>query len=135
MESIKKKNALFFGDKTQIEYVYSEETTQKLHDALNFKTDKVISKNETEKYRDILSETDYIFTTWGMPHFEREEIREYLPKLKAVFYAAGSVQHFAKEFLAENIAVFSAWAEVRRSLKKILQKRCAPFPQELQSLM
>ena len=135
MENIKKKNALFFGDKAQIEYVYSEETTQKLHDALNFETDKVISKNETEKYRDILSETDYIFTTWGMQHFEREEIRKYLPKLKAVFYAAGSVQHFAKEFLAENIAVFSAWAEVRRSLKKILQRRCAPFPQELQSLM
>jgi phosphoglycerate dehydrogenase-like enzyme len=110
MENIKKKNAVFFGDKAQMEYVYSKDTVKKLHDDLDFETDKVISKNEAEEYRDILSETDYIFTTWGMPHFERKEIRKYLPKLKAVFYAAGSVQHFAKEFLDENIAVFSAWA-------------------------
>lgn len=106
----KKKNAVFFGDKSQKEYVYSPDMTKKLCCALNFETDEVISKSEMEKHRDILSKTEYIFTTWGMPHFEREEIRKYLPNLKAVFYAAGSVQHFAREFLDENIAVFSAWA-------------------------
>ena len=39
-----------------------------------------------------------------------EEIKEYLPNLKAVFYAAGSVQSFARPFLNCGVRVFSAWA-------------------------
>ena len=39
-----------------------------------------------------------------------EQIAEYLPSLKAVFYAAGSVQAFARPFLNRGIQVFSAWA-------------------------
>ena len=104
------KNALFFGDAGRIEYVYSPAVIDKLHAALCFETDAVIPKRDMETYRDVLSRADYLFTTWGMPHFEKEEIREYLPNLKAVFYGAGSVQHFAREFLEEGIAVFSAWA-------------------------
>ena len=104
------KNALFFGDAGRIEYVYSDEVIARLHGALCFETDAVIPKRDMETYRNVLSRADYLFTTWGMPHFEKEEIREYLPNLKAVFYGAGSVQHFAREFLEEGIAVFSAWA-------------------------
>ncbi|MBO7405303.1 MAG: hydroxyacid dehydrogenase [Clostridia bacterium] len=104
------KNALFFGDAGRIGYVYSDEVIARLHGALCFETDAVIAKRDMEAYRDVLSRADYLFTTWGMPHFEKEEIREYLPNLKAVFYGAGSVQHFAREFLEEGIAVFSAWA-------------------------
>ena len=104
------KNALFFGDAGRIGYVYSPEVIEKLHAALCFETDHVISKRELAEYRDVLSRADYLFTTWGMPHFEKEEIREYLPNLKAVFYGAGSVQHFAREFIEEGVAVFSAWA-------------------------
>jgi phosphoglycerate dehydrogenase-like enzyme len=110
MDRNEKKNAVFFGDKSQIKYVYSADTVKKLSEIVNFDTDEVISPAEAEANKEILSKTDYIFTTWGMPHFERKEIREYLPRLKAVFYAAGSVQHFAREFLDENVAVFSAWA-------------------------
>ena len=56
------------------------------------------------------SDVDYVFSTWGMPHFTEEEIKENLPSLKAVFYAAGSVQGFAREFLNCGVKVFSAWA-------------------------
>ncbi|MBQ3815102.1 MAG: hydroxyacid dehydrogenase [Clostridia bacterium] len=104
------KHALFFGDAGRIGAVYSPEILEKLHAVLCFETDDVVTKRSLDEYRDILSRADYLFTTWGMPHFEREEIREYLPNLKAVFYGAGSVQHFAREFLEEGIAVFSAWA-------------------------
>lgn len=55
-------------------------------------------------------DTEYIFSTWGMPALTEEEIKRYLPKLKAVFYAAGTVQSFARAFLNCNIRVFSAWA-------------------------
>ena len=51
----------------------------------------------------------YIFSTWGMPSLSEEEIRRCFPALKAVFYAAGSVQHFARPFLNCGVRVFSAW--------------------------
>ncbi|MBQ7322741.1 MAG: hydroxyacid dehydrogenase [Clostridia bacterium] len=58
-----------------------------------------------EKYRDV----EYIFSTWGMPKLSEEEIRTCLPSLRAVFYAAGSVQAFAREHFASGVRVFSAW--------------------------
>lgn len=56
-----------------------------------------------------LREVEAIFSTWGMPSCTEAEIREYLPKLKYVFYAAGSVQSFARPFLNSGVRVFSAW--------------------------
>ena len=56
------------------------------------------------------ADTEYIFSTWGMPAFTEEEIKAYLPSLKAVFYGAGSVQGFARPFLNSGVKVFSAWA-------------------------
>lgn len=55
-------------------------------------------------------DTEYIFSTWGMPGFTEDEIKENFPSLKAVFYAAGSVQEFARSFLICGVKVFSAWA-------------------------
>ncbi len=56
------------------------------------------------------SQVEVLFSTWGMPQFSEQEIREYLPELKCVFYAAGSVQWFARPFLDCGVRVFSAWA-------------------------
>lgn len=74
-----------------------------------------LDKNIYSK-RDILDapykfkDTEYIFSTWGMPKFSKEEISECFPLLKCVFYAAGTVQAFARPFLENNVKVFSAWA-------------------------
>ena len=57
-----------------------------------------------------LRRAEYAFSTWGMAKLSEEEIRTYLPNLKAVFYGAGSVQDFARPFLAAGAAVHSAWA-------------------------
>jgi phosphoglycerate dehydrogenase-like enzyme len=38
------------------------------------------------------------------------EIKDYFADLKAVFYAAGTVQQFARPFLSSGVRVFSAWA-------------------------
>lgn len=51
----------------------------------------------------------YIFSTWGMPVFTEEEIAEIFPNLECLFYAAGTVQKFARPFLARGVKVFSAW--------------------------
>lgn len=104
------KKAVFLGLETQITNVYSDDVKAKLFDKLDFPTVHIITKRELNEYRDILREAEYAFSTWGMPSFSREEIREYLPNLKALFYSAGSVQAFAREFLEEGVAVFSAWA-------------------------
>ena len=104
------KNAIFMGLDERVHYVYPDSRIEMLNSELNFPTLHVITKEEIDEYKDILKNTDYIFSTWGMPHFETEEIREYLPNLKAIFYAAGTVQGFAREFLDEGVAVFSAWA-------------------------
>jgi len=56
-----------------------------------------------------LRDTEYIFSTWGMPVLTEQEIREWLPRLKAVFYGAGTVQAFARPFLNCGVKVFSAW--------------------------
>ena len=55
-------------------------------------------------------EVEAVFSTWGMPKLTEEEIEKYLPNLRYVFYAAGTVQAFARPFLNKGIRVFSAWA-------------------------
>ena len=62
--------------------------------------------NVPKKFKD----TEYVFSTWGMPVFTEEEIKRCLPSLKAVFYGAGTVQDFARPFLNCGVRVFSAWA-------------------------
>lgn len=57
-----------------------------------------------------LEEISFLFTTWGMCELTEEEIGRFFPRLECVFYAAGSVQCFAKPFLNLGIRVFSAWA-------------------------
>jgi phosphoglycerate dehydrogenase-like enzyme len=56
------------------------------------------------------ADVEAVFSTWGMPGFSEEEIKACLPALKCVFYAAGSVQAFARPFLHCGVKVFSAWA-------------------------
>ena len=56
-----------------------------------------------------LRDAEAIFSTWGMPACTEEQIHRYLPRVKAVYYAAGSVQGFARPFLRAGVRVFSAW--------------------------
>ena len=58
---------------------------------------------------EIPTDTEIVFSTWGMPCLTEAQIRAYLPRLQAVFYAAGSVQAFARPLLASGVRVFSAW--------------------------
>jgi len=65
----------------------------------------VFTSVRDERLRDV----EAVFSTWGMPVCSEDEIREYLPELKYVFYAAGTVQAFARPFLNCGVKVFSAW--------------------------
>ncbi len=96
---------IFIGADINVNRVYPEETLAALE--AEGAARHVYTKEELLAAP--AEDAEYAFSTWGMPHFTCEEIRTCLPKLKAVFYAAGSVQGFAKEFLACGIKVFSAW--------------------------
>ena len=102
------KKAVLFGNPKQISYVYSRDVLSSLRERLELPEESV-TKAELLTQPSLCQETQYLFTTWGMEHFEQQEIRNLFPSLKAVFYAAGSVQHFAREFLQQGIEVYSAW--------------------------
>lgn len=70
----------------------------------------VVTEDDLEARKEELREVEIIFSTWGMLTLTEEQIEKYLPKLQYVFYAAGSVQFFARPFLHKGIRVFSAWA-------------------------
>ena len=56
-----------------------------------------------------LEDVEVVFSTWGMDGDLARSLAA-LPKLKAFFYAAGSVRHFARPLLDAGVIVVSAWA-------------------------
>ena len=98
--------AIFLCDKkNSVEKVYAE-SFDKLSDVER----RVYTSQELDAEPEKFSEVEYVFSTWGMPSLSEEQIKTSLPSLKCVFYAAGSVQAFARPFLACGVKVFSAWA-------------------------
>ncbi len=102
------KKAVFLGDRGNVTRVY-EKTAEKLCGEVEF-IYPIYDRAELETRRGELSEVAFIFSTWGMWHFSVHEIGELFPSLEAVFYAAGSVKMFAREFIRSGVKVFSAWA-------------------------
>jgi len=100
--------SIFLCDSSYVSLVYPESVKTILKEKAGL-VDKVFTKADIIQGADV-TDTEYIFSTWGMPRFTTEEIRRYFPSLKAVFYAAGTVQGFAREFLECGVRVFSAWA-------------------------
>ncbi|MBR6409905.1 MAG: hydroxyacid dehydrogenase [Clostridia bacterium] len=91
--------------------VYSEETTKRLGEKFGLETDRVYTKEQILADPASFSDVTYVFSTWGMPSFTEDQIRAAFGRnLMAVFYAAGSVQGFARPFLNCGVRVFSAWA-------------------------
>lgn len=104
----KKKAILLTCEEHNASRVYNSRAMSKLNDRYDL-YETVLCKKNIKNHTNACQNAEYIFSTWGMEHFSEEEIKEYFPKAKCLFYAAGSVQHFAKEFLSCNIRVFSAW--------------------------
>lgn len=69
---------------------------------------EILRKEDLPAHKDSLKSVEVIFSTWGMPALDAESL-SFLPKLRAVFYAAGSVKGFAQALLERDIQVCSAW--------------------------
>lgn len=100
----------FIGDANVISTVYTPAVIAALQTEAGLSQSTVLTKDSLKNQPDAAADTAYLFSTWGMPVFTEEEIAAYFPKLKALFYAAGSVQGFARPFLHKGVRVFSAWA-------------------------
>ena len=102
--------AVFMTDTPAVTFhqVYPDVRMEQLR-ALCEISDTVVTSENLEEHKELLAKAEYIFTTWGMLSLTEEQITSLLPNLKAVFYAAGSVQYFARPFLNKGIKVFSAW--------------------------
>ncbi len=99
------KSIFLCNKKNSVEKVYAES-----FDKLPEVERKVYTSAEVIAEPEKFAEVEYVFSTWGMPSMSEEEIKLCFPSLKCVFYAAGSVQAFARPFLACGVKVFSAWA-------------------------
>ncbi len=105
-----KPKAIFAAAEKAIADAYGENTKALLFDALDFlptyyTADALLDGGAHPE----LGEVEYIFSTWGMPAPDEAQVASLFPKLKAIFYAAGTVQAFARPFLARGIKIFSAW--------------------------
>lgn len=104
-----KMKAIFSGLERGVKKVYGKKLINELINIANINPE-VFTKERIESGELDPREVEVVFATWGMQEYTEEEIKEYFPCLKAVFYAAGSVQRFARPFLNCGIKVFSAWA-------------------------
>lgn len=62
---------------------------------------------DMEKLKEPL-DCEFIFSTWYMPSISKDDVKKYFPKLKAIFYSAGTVKQFAEPFLESGIRIFSS---------------------------
>ena len=86
--------------------VYHADTVARLQSLCDLE-DAIYSSADLDA---IPADTEIIFSTWGMPSLTEAQIAQHLPCLQAVFYAAGSVQAFARPFLTRGVKIYSAWA-------------------------
>ncbi len=100
--------AAFIGNEDRISAVYGAGRRQQVEAEFDV-IPGVLSREDVEHKSDDLRDTELLFSTWGMPALSPEQIA-LLPSLKALFYAAGTVQKFARPFLESGVKVFSAWA-------------------------
>jgi len=102
-----KPQAILMGHPEDVKRVYVDSVIDQIK--LFYELyEKVITLDNWDESFEILSKTEVIFSTWGMIKIDEEALSIRLPKLKAVFYAAGSVHSFAKPLLDQGIRIFSA---------------------------
>ena len=101
--------AVFLSNGDAVPRIYPEPVLRELDQLVDL-NHTVLREGDLPRLRGELRDVEAVFTTWGMPQLNEEQIAEYLPNLKVIFYGAGSVQYFARPFLRRGIAVSSAWA-------------------------
>jgi len=101
-------SSVLVGENRFVDKVYTSETIDRIrkHSRL---VEPSFDAGQTKDYEQLLAEAEVIFGTWGMPILN-DEFLELTPKLRAVFYAAGTVKHWVTEATWQRgITICSAW--------------------------
>lgn len=99
------KAAFFCNSAANFDDVYSQAHREELASLADFIPGRITSEN-IDSFD--LSQLEIIFSTWGM-FVPSEEQLDRMVHLKAVFYAAGAVDDFARPFFRRNVRIVSAW--------------------------
>ena len=95
-------------DGFRIRYVFGAGRREQYERVLDL-CPELICRDNLQKHRDFLRETEVMIATWEMPRLSEAEIAEYFPNLKLLIYVAGSVQKFARSYLHRGVRIASAW--------------------------
>ncbi len=102
----RRRQGLFaMQDRLMFDSVWTEQHRSRLREIVDIP--EWIWAGDVCEHQELLANTELLFSTWGMPSLTSREL-DHLPKLKAVFYAAGSVKSFAGPLLERGITVISA---------------------------
>lgn len=103
---------IFLVDKVghEFERVYTPELRRELASFSGMHDVPIVERESLMTLSGRLATVETIFSTWNMPVFSSSEIGALFPRLKSVFYAAGSTKYFAGPYLDRGVKVFSAAA-------------------------
>lgn len=101
------KSALFFDYPASNGEVFTAEARDRIAALTDLYPD-VISAGNFDDHAADLAEVKVIFASWGLIPFKAEHFAA-MPKLKAVFYAAGNVKAFAQPLIDHDVILVSAW--------------------------
>jgi len=100
--------ALLGSSKGNFNLVFDETAKDRLKDL--GECSPLLDKHDFPAHEAFLRDCDVAFSTWGMPELSEEELARWLPNLKFCFYAAGSVQGFARPLLTRGVRLSCAAA-------------------------
>jgi len=100
--------AVFAMDPAALDLVYGPEERRALAELVEFTTDVVITPENWREHSASLHDVEFIFSGWKAPKFDAEFLAA-APKLRAVFYAAGSIRYCVSDaFWNRGIVITSA---------------------------
>ena len=106
----KPKAALVLGKwkREHIDEIYPPSVLRDLENLCDFCCHP-ITPDEMPAHADALAQTELLFSGWGPPRLDRETLNR-MPRLRAVFYGAGSIASLVTEdFWKTDLPVCSAW--------------------------
>jgi phosphoglycerate dehydrogenase-like enzyme len=102
-----KPKAAFILDPSSHRLIYGPEEMAELR-RLTELNEKVVSFRDWANHPEILADTEFLFSGWSAPLMDEYFLRA-APKLRAVFYGAGSVRYFlTPAFWDRDIVITSA---------------------------
>ncbi len=103
------KKSVLLGPPDLLAAAYTPQAREALSRLVRLEPDEIDSDAWRER-RDALTDVELIMSTWGMPRLD-EEFLSAAPRLRAVFYAAGTVKPFSTPEAAERGIVICSAAE------------------------